>query len=192
MAPFLTEQMCVTAWEISLRSIRQMYRLGVTNRLAGWVVVVNPTIYFSDPCAPSFNDALLFEGWINGSEEEAATYRPVALAKANLSWRTGLPSREVQQNPHLYEIDDVKWGGSVVKRGLVVAFSGVQAVFDEAIAAMEAELSIGMCRNEMTRPGGVMDSSSHYVRHPLLAGAQLDIVGSEVEADMASGRIPLL
>ena len=81
-----------------------------------------------------------------------------------MSRHTGLPSRQVQQeSPHLYRHGDTKWGGSVVRNGLIVAFSGVQAVFDEMIAGWMADAIIALCRNDMTKPDGIMASDSSFV-----------------------------
>ncbi|NTW62397.1 hypothetical protein HGB25_03250, partial [Candidatus Saccharibacteria bacterium] len=73
-----------------------------------------------------------------------------ARAKAEVTWATRRPSREVQQTaPHLYEAEDTKWGGSVIREDLIVAFSGVQAIFDEMIAGWLADAIIALAREQM-------------------------------------------
>jgi len=158
--------MCQVAWSIMLPSVKEAAELGVTNKFAGVIVVLDPTKY-EYPSDELTEEDVLFTGTAWTSEEHrgnADKYRQIALAKAKVAWRTGLPSREVQQNaPFLYMDGDTKWGGSVERNGLVVAFSGVQAVFDEWIAASMAELLIAMCRHEMTKPDGVMDADDSFI-----------------------------
>ena len=43
------------------------------------------------------------------------------------------------------------------------AFSGVQAVFDEAIAGTMLRWIVALCQDEMTRKGGVMDSDTSLI-----------------------------
>jgi hypothetical protein len=70
----------------------------------------------------------------------------------------------VQQNaPHLYQPGWTKWGGSAVEYKLVVAFSGVEAVFDEAISWSMMAWLLAMCRHEMTKPDGVMASDNAFL-----------------------------
>lgn len=45
----------------------------------------------------------------------------------------------------------------------MVAFSGVQAVFDEAIAGTMLRWIVALCQDEMTREGGVMDSDTSFI-----------------------------
>jgi len=117
--------------------------------------VLDPTVEYTP--ALDMSTAILFEGRIDTSERRPTKYDLIASDKARVSWRTGLPSRVVQQSsPHLYVSRDTKWGGSVVREGIVVAFSGVQAVYDEWIAGMMADLLVAMCRDEMTKDDGVM------------------------------------
>ena len=67
----------------------------------------------------------------------------IAQGKFNISGRTGLDSRMVQLTmPELIDPEDVLYWGSVVRGTIVVACSGVEAYFDEAIANMVA----GWCR----------------------------------------------
>lgn len=144
----INEEICKKAWNIALGVVRRAHYGGVTNKDAGTIVVLNP-----------HTGRVLFQDQVNPNHESADKYDEVALAKAGLTWRTKLPSRVVQQNaPHLYKPGDTKWGGSVIQDGLVVAFSGVQAVFDEAIAATMLAWIIAICQDEMTKQGGVMDS----------------------------------
>lgn len=168
----VSHQICATAWDIVQPAIRQAAEQGVIDRFAGAVVVLDPyaTSVSGYQDGQSVAEAadqpgVLFMAEIDGSTEiDPATFRRVALAKAHVSLTVGHPSRIVQQQmPHLYQAGMTKWGGSTVRDGLVVAFSGVQAVFDEMISGWMADAVIALCRNEMTRPGGVLEQRSIYV-----------------------------
>lgn len=181
----ITEDICAKAWDMISPAVAKVNGMGITNKYAGTVVVFNPN---ADPRLPvnGHNGHVLFEARIVNDEisvSDRSKYTTIAIAKAEVSFRTGLPSRQVQQeSPHLYKDGDTKWGGSVVRNGLIVAFSGVQAVFDEMIAGWMADAIIALCRNEMTKPDGVMASESSFI---LSDGAVLDALGSEAEQRMA-------
>lgn len=173
----LNREICQQAWRIILPAVQKAAADGVTNKRAGTILVLNPAVTAQDALeswrahqddeklrSTFFTEnAPLFKGHI-GKEDDNFQYTWIAIAKAMVSVRTGLPSRQVQQEaPHLYFEGDTKLGGSVVRNGLVVAFSGIQAVFDEMIAGWMADTIIALCRNEMTKPEGVMASDSSYI-----------------------------
>lgn len=88
----LTREICETAWEICLPSLAQAAKLGVSNKLAGTIVVLDP---WTGEC--------LFSGVVDLDHPDKLKYDEIALAKARVSWETGLTSRQVQQDaPHLY------------------------------------------------------------------------------------------
>lgn len=149
----LNEQICATAWETILPAIEAAANNGTTNKLAGCIVVLDLR-----------QDYRLFTRTI-GTPDDNAKYSAIANAKAQLSRKTGLPSSRVQQEfPYLFEVGDTKWGGSTVAPGgLVVAFSGVQAVFDEMIAEWMASAIRAICRNEMNKPDGVMSGDFSFI-----------------------------
>lgn len=150
--PILTEDTCAMAWDMISPSIAYSADMTVTNKYAGCIVVYNEV------------GQAIFVTTINGQEEDAK-YVEIAHAKAQVSMRTGMTSSEVQtQYPYLYENGDTKWGGStIMPGGVVIAFSGVQAVYDEMISEWMASTIRALCRNEMTRPGGVMESDSSFI-----------------------------
>lgn len=150
----LTEDICQQAWEIVLPSIEHAAATDVTNKQAGTIVVLDP--YTGD---------LLFVEAVDPNHPDVRKYDEIAHAKARVSWETGLPSRIVQQEaPHLYKPGMTKWGGAVIEHRVVVAFSGVQAVFDEAIAWSMLAWIFAFCRNEMTKPDGTMANNDSYIR----------------------------
>lgn len=129
----------------------------VTNKFAGTIVVCirRPGDEIMDP---------IFTASIDDQYPSSAKYENIATAKAKVSWETGLPSRKVQQDaPHFYRKGMTKWGGSVIENGLIVAFSGVEAVFDEAIAGTMLRWIVALCQHEMTREGGVMDRDTSFI-----------------------------
>lgn len=152
----LTEEICATAWGVVLPMVNEAWGTAITNKRAGTIVVLDPR-----------NGEILFKRRIREYDPAAEKYDTIAVAKARVSRETGLPSRQVQQEaPHLYAPGMTKWGGSVIENKLVVAFSGVQAVFDEAIAASMLAWIIALCREEMTKPNGVMASDSSFIDEP--------------------------
>ena len=95
---------------------------------------------------------------------DAAKYDEIALGKAGVLWGLrpvlgpNFTTRDVQQNyPHLYLPAMVKYGGGICRNGVVYAFSGVQANYDEAFALSVAAWVEAMCREAMVEPNfGVM------------------------------------
>lgn len=149
----LSEEICAAAWSIVAESMAQAHYQNTINKLAGTIVVLNP-----------WTGDVLFASDLDDEHEQHDMFNDNAHAKALVSWETGMSSREVQQSaPHLYKPTMTKWGGSVVEHKLVVAFSGVQAVYDEAISWSVLAWIIAMCRNEMTKTDGVMNSDSSYI-----------------------------
>ena len=120
----LSYEICAAAWNVIIPSAIAANIDGVTNKQAGTIVVLYP-----------HTGDVAFMSRLNYNHPDAEKYDRIAVAKAVVSKKTGLPSRQVQQEaPHLYLPGMTKWGGAVIRNGLVVAFSGVQAVYDEAIA----------------------------------------------------------
>jgi hypothetical protein len=156
----LTREICEAAWKVSRQTVLMAAREGITDDFAGTIVVCHPRRLEPDS---EISFGLIFSDDVN-DELSGRDFRTYAKAKAELSWKTGLSSRKVQQDaPHLYEGSSIKWGGSVIENGLIVAYSGVQPVFDEAIAATMLRWTIALCQHEMTREGGVMNMPTSRV-----------------------------
>lgn len=158
----INQDICARAWDMIQPAIAHGADQGVLNKFAGTIVVLNPHMDLkqflgsNDPAAD-----VLFMDTLNEEAVDKLKYTTIALAKAAVSAKTGQPSRIVQQEmPHLYQEGDTKWGGSVVRNGLIVSFSGVQAVFDEMVAGWMADAIIALCRHEMT---GVMANDSSFL-----------------------------
>ena len=152
----INHEICEIAWLMTLPMVTYLAQTGVTTREDGCIVVANPH---------ERQFEILFSVTVQPVSADNLKYYDIATAKAQQSHRTGMSSSMMQtQYPHLYLSGDTKWGGSTVAPGgLVVAFSGVQAVFDELIAEVMASCIRALCRYEMTRQGGVMDSDSAWL-----------------------------
>ncbi len=149
----ITREICSDAWEITAGTIIAAHSMDITNKFAGTIVVLDP-----------WSDEVMFQARVSYAHPEAEKYDGIALTKAVVSRETGLPSRYVQQDaPHLYLPGMTKWGGSAAENRLVVAFSGVQAVFDEAVSWTMLKWIVALCQNEMTKPDGVMNSNSSFI-----------------------------
>lgn len=154
----LSPKICHRAWVITEQSVLQAADMGVTNKTAGTIVVVYPRV------DPNDDFTMVYNADIDAMHENSLKYTKIAVAKARISWQTGLSSRQVQQDaPFLYREDMAKWGGSVIENGLIVAFSGVQAIFDEAIAGTMLRWIVALCQNEMVKEGGVMEMDTNFI-----------------------------
>ena len=90
-------------------------------------------------------------------------YREIARGKGDITARTGLPSREVQLlHPELLRPTDVKYWGSVVSGNVIVAVSGVQPWYDEAIATSILALVRALIQDEITVMAEASPESNRY------------------------------
>ena len=86
-----------------------------------------------------------------GAEFEEQCAR-IARSKAQIHFRTGIPSRMVhERRPHALLVGDTHFGGSYDHDGLIAAASGVQSYFDETIAATVAAITWGLCKDMQER-----------------------------------------
>ncbi len=77
-------------------------------------------------------DAILYEESFGTDDPDwGQKFINIARAKAQVSWRTGLPSHVVALTmPALYHPGDTKYGGSMVLDGITASASGVQWQLD--------------------------------------------------------------
>lgn len=127
-----------------------MDKARLTKRNALAIVVLDPTKEFTrsgtlDQPLPILHEA----NFGSHPDDWPHDFRGYARKKSLVSWRTGLPSRLVQQSPYLYQFGDIKYAGSVVENGLIVAASGVEAHFDEMFARMVAAACWGLTMHAM-------------------------------------------
>ena len=146
----ITKDHCWPAWDLIQLIIRDAAKKKFINKLAGTIVVLEPRIPYTGQ--PIQDLPILFKAGIAYDDPEAVIkYDEIAIDKAYITWKTGLPSAVVQQRyPYLYQNGDTKWGGSTITEGgLIVAFSGVEAFGDEWISELMASTVTFFCRRGM-------------------------------------------
>jgi hypothetical protein len=87
----------------------------------------------------------------------------ISRGKAQLHFRTGRPSLEVQaRKPHVLQVGDTIYGGSADHEGIIVAASGVQSCFDETISAIVAAILWGLCSDAQSQHMAKSDKTPLY------------------------------
>jgi hypothetical protein len=168
----LSKEICQQAWSVMQPSIEALHVSGLSNKFAGTVIVIDPRQIDRPKAEHSidvFAKAIIFAGHVG--DEEDPKYTQIALHKAYQTWKRKMPSSLIQQqHPELYEEGDTTWGGSTITAsGLIVAFSGVQQVYDEAISEWVASTIRAICRDEMTKDDGVL---ANYERDGSFIGGE--------------------
>jgi hypothetical protein len=139
------------AVDLALPSIRRAMRIRLFKRSDLHIVVLKPGIPY-DPNLDFEKNVILYERSLGSKENWKYPYQEYARSKARLSWRTGLPSLDVVlRYPHLLQKGDVKYGGSVILKGTIVAASGVQSHFDESSSHCVAAVLNGIAIEKMQR-----------------------------------------
>lgn len=147
---FLTEKVAGLIAKAAFDTMRNWAGLGLVNREHGHLFIMNPAQPYGEDV--DFVRAVLFEQSLRDSKEWEHDYTRIAQRKAELAWRTGVSTREaVFLYPHLLEVRDVRWPGGIVHHGIVVAYSGVHAPWDEAFAYMVAAMLEAYAREMMDR-----------------------------------------
>lgn len=139
----LTKDLAQRAVELVTPAIRFTMTEGVAKRQDLHIVILNPGIPYSP--LTDFADAILYQHQFGVESEWEHEYAAIAWGKANLTWRTGLPTHILQLHPQLYHPGDVRHAGSVNHNGIVVACSGVQGYFDAMFAQWIASACEGLC-----------------------------------------------
>jgi len=137
----LTENLANRAADIAYNTFQEEARNAQIKRPDLHIIIMDPTKPFG--YGGSFEDAILCEiRWGNPDE----IYRSIALEKAEVTWRTGRPSHDVQQDaPHLLKKRNTKWGGSAIHEGQVVACSGVEWFNDQFYSQVLAATCVRLC-----------------------------------------------
>lgn len=166
----LTPELCDRAFHIVRPAINGAAALNLTPHLGGHMVVMNPRIprepkyqewMIDDPDHP-FEKLVLWEKSLGERAHWSGPFDQVARAKAYASWKTGLPTRLINQAaPYLYQFNWTKWPGSAVGLGgFVVAFSGDRDYYDEMYSEMMLAAVKAVCMDSMhNREHGVMQDS---------------------------------
>ncbi len=171
----LTKEICKDAYFRIVRyAVVGAAEEHITNKLAGCMIVLNPSIPYEPKYKNaiedgSFSDLVLWENpFGNTSEHDIDKYIAIAYAKAFTSYLTGLPSHQVQQvMPSLYVPGMTKWGGSAIAgtgpMRLITAFSGVQWNFDQMISEMMISAIQALCHEQMRE---IMASDEAMIQRP--------------------------
>lgn len=115
---------------------------------AAHVVVMRPG---STPHEASFESSILYEESFGDVPHWDVDYAMYARAKAQLAWTARRDSQCVRDDaPHLLREGDTVLGGAIHRDGLTVAVSGMQAWFDEALAASVAAFLRALAKREIT------------------------------------------
>jgi hypothetical protein len=118
---------------------------------AAHVVVMRPG---SSPRDSAFEQAILYEESFGDVPRWDADYAGFARAKARLAWTMQRDSQLVRDvAPHLLTTGDTLLGGGVYIDGMTVAVSGMQAWFDEALAASVAWFLRALAKREVSARG---------------------------------------
>jgi hypothetical protein len=124
----LTGKMAEQAIDLTLPTIHELAATGVIVRRDLHIVIGTREEGYLE---------VLAERSLGDPTQWGYPYDQIARSKAEISARTGLSTREVQLlRPELLEEGDTKYWGSIVGGALVVACSGVQSHFDEAISTI--------------------------------------------------------
>lgn len=107
-----------------------------------------------------FNESVVYAtSWWNGPvSSDGTNYEKIALSKNEVSWETGLSSREITElHPEYLQARDTVYAGSYVLGPIVVAVSGLMNQRDEMIAAVIAHMIHGevMVAHRKMRESGV-------------------------------------
>jgi len=161
MSRLLTEDMVKQAIPIVEAAYNEMQQRDMLKRPHLFMVVLDPTKpYFPNAV---FDRIILYERAFTSSDGWEDPYDQFARQKAKASWRTGLPTRVIREcAPHLLKEGNTVHGGSVVHDGLVVACSGVQPWFDEAIAGIASAVIRGIANEKMQME--VFSSGESFVK----------------------------
>jgi hypothetical protein len=153
-AVYLTKARAQRALELAEPSIVALMQ-SVTSKKAVHVIIlgVDGTIIHEQNIGP---DA-------EADKQRLVTSTEVARSKAQIHFRTGRPSAEVQsRRPHSLLVGDTIWGGSADHEGIIVACSGVQGFYDETICGIVASILWGLCVDAQSAHMGKPDKTSHY------------------------------
>lgn len=118
-----------------------------------YVVLMDPVL---TPAVATFEQAILAEcSYGLDRSRWDADYAGFARAKARLSWETGLDGHLVQAlQPQRLKSGDTALWGSVALDGIVVAVSGCEAAWDEALSGTVAMLLRAQAKTAAARLAG--------------------------------------
>jgi hypothetical protein len=130
----LTKKLADKAIQHVLPAILAMMESKTAKRHALHIVVMEPLSTPTDP--GGFNRAILTEYFIkqDGVEWEHP-FNKFARLKTELTWKNRRDSAEIRNAaPWLFQAGDFKYAGAVIRDGIIVGVSGVQAEYDQMYA----------------------------------------------------------
>lgn len=156
LVPFLDAKKAHDAFvTFVLPGIEEAMRRKRVKRSHLHVVVLNPRLPFKDGCSLP----IMFEHSVGDPKEWEHEYDAIARSKARVTWRTGLPSREVVlMKPHLLLPDDTRYWGSAIVDGIITAVSGVEPYFDEAFSRMTSSVLSAIATDNASRFAAAKDA----------------------------------
>ena len=151
MSVVLTEGLAQKAIPIVEVAYKAALEAELLKRADLHMVIMDPTqVYDGKPDSVIFRAAILLEHSFTEPIKWERRYDLIARQKAQATWRTGLPTRVIREcMPHLLEVGNTRYGGSVNVDGIIVACSGVQPWFDEMFAGIAAMILRGLANDHM-------------------------------------------
>lgn len=162
MSAILTRELVIQTMPLIRPIFHNLVDFGFTKRGDGTprkhfhFVVLDPGISFYDIRVDDGYEAfrrevvLYEESFTDRTTWGDDPFDKIALAKAYITWKTGLSSRYIQQcAPHLLVKYSTKYGGSAILDGLITSGSGVQGFLDETFACAAAALLRGAAHQVM-------------------------------------------
>jgi hypothetical protein len=169
----INEEMCRKVFAVLCATLKAAVDEQIANKYAGTLIILNPFAVPSsnDPAEVTLaevREAALFMKRITDDHENYIKYDELAAKKARDLWVLrhlgARSSRDIQQNlSHLYRPGMIKYSGGTCRSGIVIAFSGVQPDFDEAISETADAWLTALCRWEMNKPDGIMASKDSSI-----------------------------
>lgn len=143
MSYYLTEEMAREAVRLAFPSMEAAMDSGLAKRRDGHIVISKQEAY-------SKQWKTVWEYSLGDPDNWEHPYGQVARSKDEISRRTGLSSREVQQmHPELAWPDDTIYYGNCIGSGIIVSFSGVDAYIDEVFATIIHQLCLGLIQQKL-------------------------------------------
>lgn len=147
MPGLLTREMAEEGLEMFDKIFQMLVKRDQVKRPHLHIVVMDPTKPHG--CC-SFENAILAKRTWGPVREFEYPFIPIARQKAEVTWRTGMPSRVVAQTaPHLLQHGNTKHGGSVIIDGMIVAASGCNWWEDVMLSGIAAHLILCRCNRRM-------------------------------------------
>jgi hypothetical protein len=143
MSAYLNEEIANAAIEHALPSIKRAMKTGLAKREDGHIV-----ISVREP--GRLNWTRLVEHSLGAKLYWAHPYDEIARQKDQISRRTGLTTRQVQQmQPELSVTGDTIYYGNAMQSGIIVSYSGVDAFIDEMFANIILQFCLGLIRKQL-------------------------------------------